>query len=117
MSSSKSSRLLTPGQVMRLEDLIQVAPAATVSREIARSSGGTVTLFAFASGQELSEHTAPFDALVQVLDGELQIVIGGEPVTVGAGSVVLMPAHVPHALRASSDSVMLLAMLRNIQEG
>lgn len=98
-----------------LGDLIQVAEQATVSRVLARSTGGSVTLFAFAEGQELSEHTAPFDALVHVLEGELNLVIGGERMTVGQGHVVLMPAHVPHALLAEADTRMLLTMLRDPQ--
>lgn len=103
---------LEPSRCCDLDRLVQVADGGIVSRELARSAGGTVTLFGFDAGQQLSEHTAPFDALVQVLDGELEITIGGEPVRVATGQVVLMPAGVPHALRAASPSRMLLTMLR-----
>ena len=79
----------------------------------ARASGGSVTLFAFSAGQQLSEHTAPFDALVQVVDGRLEVTVGGTPASVAAGQVVLMPAHVPHAVKADVASRMLLVMLRD----
>jgi quercetin dioxygenase-like cupin family protein len=113
VSDEKSKQPLQPGRTALLADLVRVAPAATVSRVIARASGGTVTLFAFAAGQEISEHSAPFDALVQVLDGELALTIGGQPVAVAAGEVVVMPAQVPHALRALADTRMVLTMLRD----
>jgi quercetin dioxygenase-like cupin family protein len=113
MADPESKKLLTPATATVLADLVSVAPAATVSRVIARSAGGSVTLFAFAADQELSEHTAPFDALVEVLEGEFEVTIGETLVPVGVGQVVLMPAHVPHALRANSDAKMQLTMLRN----
>lgn len=103
--------------VAGLADLVEVAPAAIVSRVLARTAGGSVTLFAFAAGQELSEHTAPCDALVQVVDGRMEISIDGEPLTVAASEVVVMPANVPHALRAIEDSRMMLIMLREAGEG
>jgi len=71
-----------------------------------------VTVFAFAAGQELAEHTAPFDALVHVASGQIELAIGGKPLKVNAGEMVLMPAGVPHALRAAADSKMILTMLR-----
>ncbi len=111
-SNRKPETRLEPSRRFVLDELVQVADGAIVSRELARSSGGTVTMFGFDAGQELSEHTAPFDALVQVLDGELEITIGGEPLRIGAGEVVLMPADVPHGLRAERRSRMLLVMLR-----
>jgi quercetin dioxygenase-like cupin family protein len=79
---------------------------------VAKTQGGTVTLFAFDAGQGLSEHTAPFDALVQVLDGEVEITIGGTPVVARAGEAVRMPAGIPHALAARSPFKMLLTMVR-----
>lgn len=103
---------LHPGTVSKLADLVSIAPEAIVSRVLARSTGGSVTLFAFAGGQELSEHTAPFDALVQVVDGALDVTVGGKPASVGPNQVILMPANVPHALRAKEDSRMVLVMLR-----
>ena len=111
VSKAKSESLI-PGTVSGLSSLVAIAPEAIVSRVLAKTSGGSVTLFAFAAGQELSEHTAPFDALVQVVDGDLEVTVGGEPVRLGPNAVVLMPADVPHALRAEVDSRMVLVMLR-----
>lgn len=84
-----------------------------VSRTLAKATGGSVTLFAFDIGQELSEHTAPFDALVQVLDGEVALTIGGAPVVAHAGETVLMPANIPHAVRAQARFKMLLTLVRS----
>jgi quercetin dioxygenase-like cupin family protein len=108
----EASKRLEPAFVTELTELVQVAPGAIVSRELARTSGGTVTLFAFDGGQGLSEHTAPFDALVQVVDGELELSIGGAEMRVASGQLVLMPADVPHALHASAPARMLLTMLK-----
>ena len=113
-SAEKKLAGLPPAQAMPLKELISVQAGAIVSRELKRTAGGTVTLFAFDGGQGLSEHTAPFDALVQVVDGELEIRIGGVPVTTRAGEVVLMPANVPHALLAPAPAKMLLVMLRTM---
>ena len=112
-SMIQGSRSLEPGVVAVLDELILVQAGAVVSRELKRTSGGTVTLFAFDGGQGLSEHTAPFDALVQVTDGELELVIGGRSVRARAGEIVLMPADVPHALNAPQPARMLLTMLRH----
>lgn len=103
---------LAPARAVRLEEQLDYAPGAVVSRTIARNRGGTLTLFAFDAGQELSEHTAPFDAFVQVLDGAVELTIGGEPVHARAGETVLMPAGVPHAVRADGRFKMLLSMVR-----
>jgi quercetin dioxygenase-like cupin family protein len=84
-----------------------------VSRTLVKRGTGTVTLFAFDEGQELSEHTAPFDALVQVLDGEAEITISGNAIRARAGEAVLMPANQPHALRAVARFKMLLTMIRS----
>lgn len=117
MTSSKSQATMAPAEVAAVTSLIEVAPEAIVSRVIAKTRGGSVTLFAFAAGQELSEHTAPFDALVQVVEGRLELTIGGEPVTVAEGEMVLMPSDIPHALRAAADTTMILTMLRDPKEG
>jgi quercetin dioxygenase-like cupin family protein len=85
---------------------------AVVSRILLKRGGGSVTLFAFDEGQSLSEHTAPFDALAQVLEGEALITIAGVPVTVSAGEIVLMPANQPHAVAARTRFKMLLTMIR-----
>jgi quercetin dioxygenase-like cupin family protein len=83
-----------------------------VSRTLVKAGKGNVTLFAFDAGQELSEHTTPFDALVQVVDGTAEITIGGEKLAVKAGETVLMPADVPHAVNARERFKMLLVMIR-----
>lgn len=99
-------------QVVDLAKLIDYQDGSIVSRVIAKQKGGNITLFAFDAGQELSEHTAPFDALVQVLDGEVDITINRQPFGLHAGKSILMPANVPHALRAKSRFKMLLTMIR-----
>jgi len=92
--------------------LAAYADGSIVSRTLAENAAGTVTLFAFDKGQNLSEHTAPFDALVHVLDGEAALTIGGKPVRAAAGQLVLMPANVPHAVQATARFKMLLTLLR-----
>ena len=82
------------------------------SRILAKNAGGSLTLFAFAAGQGLAEHTAPFDAIVLVLEGRLALTIGGTAVLAATGDVVRMPAHVPHAVEAPEPARMLLTMLR-----
>jgi quercetin dioxygenase-like cupin family protein len=98
--------------VGRVVDLVSYQDGAVVSRIVVKGETGSVTLFAFDAGQELSEHTAPYDALVQVVDGDAAITIAGRPYRVGAGEMILMPAHQPHALRATSRFKMLLTMIR-----
>jgi quercetin dioxygenase-like cupin family protein len=93
-------------------DHVAYIDGAVVSKTLIKKETGSVTLFAFEAGQGLSEHTAPFDALVQVLDGQAQITIGGEPQTVSAGQIIIMPANVPHALQAEKAFKMLLVMIR-----
>lgn len=104
--------LLPKAEPVTLADLVEVAPGAVVSRTLAKNDAGTVTLFAFDAGQELSEHSTPFDALVQVLDGRAELIIGGETVAARAGQLVVMPANVPHAVKAPERFKMLLIMLR-----
>ena len=108
--------LLPKAEAVTLADLVDYAPGAVVSRTIARNDAGTVTLFAFDAGQELSEHSAPFDALVHVLDGRAELIIGGEAVPTGQGQLVVMPADVPHAVKAPERFKMLLVMLRAVSE-
>lgn len=103
---------LPPAKAVRLEAELAYQGGAVVSRTLAKTRGGSFTLFAFDAGQELSEHTAPFDAFVQVLDGEVELLIGGAPVVAGAGETVLMPAGIPHAVKARTRFKMLLTMLR-----
>jgi len=109
--------MTTPGTIpaaeaLALSTLVTPTPGGIASRVLAKTGGGNVTLFAFDQGEGLSEHTAPFDALVLVLDGALTITIGGQPVTAAPGTIVRMPANVPHALDATARSRMLLVMLR-----
>ncbi|MPM63711.1 hypothetical protein SDC9_110593 [bioreactor metagenome] len=92
--------------------LVAYAEGAVVSRTIIETGGGTVTLFAFAGGEGLSEHTAPFDALVNVLDGEVKITIGGKPHHLKSGESIIMPANVPHALSAVTAFKMMLVMIK-----
>lgn len=83
-----------------------------VSKRIIQKEKGNVTLFAFDTGQKLSEHTAPFDALVQVMQGSAEIVVGGNPDQVTAGQSIIMPANIPHAVNATEKFIMLLTMIR-----
>lgn len=100
-------------QVVRLADLVAYQDGSVVSRQLLKKDAGNVTLFAFAAGQGLSEHTAPFDALVQVLDGQAEVVIDGNPYAVAAGESVVMPANHPHALNAKTAFKMALTMIRS----
>jgi quercetin dioxygenase-like cupin family protein len=92
---------------------ITVQPGAVVSKTLVKKTAGTVTLFAFDGGQGLSEHTAPYDALVQVLAGSAQVVIGGREVSVGSGEMIMMPAGVPHSLHAAEPFKMMLIMIKS----
>jgi len=100
-------------QVTRLVDLADYQEGSIVSRTIIDKKTGTVTFFAFDKGQGLSEHTAPFDALVYLLDGEAEIVISGKPFRLKAGEMVIMPANEPHALKAITRFKMVLTMIRS----
>lgn len=100
------------GQVFPVKELVEYGEGAVVSRTLMESAAGTVTLFAFDEAQGLSEHTAPFDALVQVLEGEGEFTIGGKPNRVGEGQLMVMPANIPHAVRAPTRFKMMLTMLR-----
>jgi quercetin dioxygenase-like cupin family protein len=95
-----------------LGGLVDYAADSIVSKTILDKPVGTITLFAFDEGQKLSEHTAPYDAVVQVIDGRGQLTIGGAPVTVAAGQIVIMPGNVPHAVAAEERFKMLLTMIR-----
>jgi quercetin dioxygenase-like cupin family protein len=95
-----------------LADLVSHQPDAIVSRVLTKQPGGSVTLFAFDAGQELTEHTTPFDALVLVVDGEAEITIGGTAHRVRAGHAIRLPANVPHAVRGPERFRMMLTMIR-----
>lgn len=100
-------------QANRLSELIDYQDGSVVSRTLIDKKAGTVTLFAFDEGQGLSEHTAPFDALVEVLDGEVQMTIAGKNVSFKAGEITIMPANKPHALAAKTKFKMLLTMIKS----
>ena len=100
-------------RAVRLVDLIDYQKSSVVSRTLIDKKTGTVTLFAFDEGEGLSEHMAPFDALVHVIDGEAEVVIAGKKMSVKEGEVVMMPANKPHALRAPKRFKMLLTMVRS----
>ena len=115
MTSEKMGKI--PDSIaVNLEKLVEYASHSVVSREIVKNNSGTLTIFAFDTGQGLSEHTAPFDAIVQILDGEAELVIGGKKVVARTGETVLMPANVPHALKAKQRFKMQLVMIRGKNE-
>ena len=95
-----------------LASLVNYQEGTAVSRTLVDKPAGTITLFAFAKGQGLSEHTAPFDAFVNIIDGEAEIILGGKPQTVKAGEMLIMPANKPHALKARIPFKMMLVMIR-----
>jgi quercetin dioxygenase-like cupin family protein len=106
MSTAPKSEVLTFAEMVNYQD------AAVVSRQITKEEAGNVTLFAFDKGQGLSEHTAPFDALAHILEGEAQVIISGKPFDLQAGNAIIMPANEPHALKATQRFKMLLTMIR-----
>jgi Uncharacterized conserved protein, contains double-stranded beta-helix domain len=109
--SSKKQEL--EAQASSLLGLIDYQEGSVVSRTIIDKKAGTVTLFAFDENQGLSEHTAPFDAMVYVLDGEVEVTISGKPITLKKGEMTIMPANQPHALAAKTKFKMLLTMIKS----
>ncbi|MBA7517821.1 hypothetical protein ES705_09875 [subsurface metagenome] len=99
-------------QVKNLSDLAKYQENAVVSSEILKKDAGTVTVFAFDKGQGLSEHTAPFDALVNIIDGRAEVSISGKLFTVEEGEMIVMPANKPHSLKAMEKFKMLLVMIK-----
>jgi quercetin dioxygenase-like cupin family protein len=91
---------------------ISYSDGSVVSRTLKKNDAGTVTLFSFDTGQGLSEHSAPFDAIVQILDGEAELTIGGKKITAGAGQMVIMPANIPHSVEAKARFKMMLIMVK-----
>jgi len=114
MSSEQSQNKgeMPIAEVVRVADLVNYQEGAVVSRTLVERATGTVTLFAFDEGQGLSEHTTPFDAVAQLLEGEAIITISGTPLRAMAGEAVLMPANQPHALKAVNRFKMLLTIIR-----
>jgi quercetin dioxygenase-like cupin family protein len=100
------------GRVLNCGELVDYREGSVVSREIMKKPNGKVTLFAFDKGEGLSEHTSPFDAMVQILEGEAEITISGHPHRVKAGEFIIMPANQPHGLKAVERYKMILTMLR-----
>jgi quercetin dioxygenase-like cupin family protein len=100
-------------QVSNLKDMVAYQDGSIVSKEIIKKSTGTVTIFAFDQGQGLSEHTAPFDAMVQIVDGEAEIIISGESHHLKEGETIIMPAGKPHALKALTKFKMMLVMIKS----
>ena len=98
--------------VLDLAEMAQYQEGSVVSRQITKTETGNVTLFAFDAGQGLSEHTAPFDALVHILDGEAEVRIAGQPFTLKEGQAIILPANEPHALFAPMRFKMLLTMIQ-----
>lgn len=110
MSDTKTEQLL--GEGIRLGGLLDYQEGSVVSRTIIKNSAGTVTLFAFDQGEGLSEHTAPFDAMVHIVDGAAKITVSGTAYHLTAGDVIVMPRNEPHALHASERFKMLLVMIK-----
>src|SRR3974377_1655877 len=109
----RTRREMPAAKVVRLIDLVNYQEGSVVSRTAVNRTQGTVTLFAFDDSQGLSEHTAPFDAIAQILEGESEITISGKPLRVAAGEAVVLPANQPHSLKALSKFKMLLTMIRS----
>ena len=99
-------------QVLSLKKMAKYQDGSIVSKEIIKKESGTVTLFAFDKGQGLSEHTAPFDALVNVLDGQAEVRISGKPFIVKEGELIIMPANKPHSIQAIARFKMLLVLIK-----
>ena len=105
-------KLFQKGVVVDLSNLVDYSAGGVVSKQIVKSAAGNITLFSFDKGEGLSEHTAPFDALVQILEGEMEIVVDGNHSRMKAGELLVLPANVPHALTAVQRFKMLLTMIK-----
>lgn len=112
MKNEKKDSYILHSEVFLLKELVNYETGSVVSRTLVKNKGGSVTLFSFDKGQGLSEHSAPFDALVQVLEGEVILTIGGKNIEAKAGEIVIMPANIPHAVQAKERFKMLLTMIK-----
>lgn len=112
-----TTQMIPAAEALLLKSLVSPTEQGIASRVLAKTSGGNLTLFAFDAAQGLTEHTSPFEAIVMVLEGSLTLTIGGAPVRATPGTIVRMPAGVPHALEAPEAARMLLIMLRDSREG
>lgn len=101
------------GKVLDLAAMVDYQQASVVSRTLISKDAGTVTLFAFSQGQSLSEHTAPFDAMVYIIDGKAEVMISGESFNLTKGQMVIMPANKPHTVKAVVDFKMALVMIKS----
>lgn len=106
------NKIFEKGSLLNLSELVDYSEGGVISKQVLKSNAGNITLFSFGKGQGLSEHTAPFDAMVQILDGVAEIKIGGVPVVLKQGETIIMPANISHALHAVENFKMLLTMIR-----
>lgn len=113
MSKNSTDTTFQPAQAVPIAELMEYQNGSIVSREIVKGANGRVTLFAFDKGEGLSEHTSPFNALVQVIEGEAEITISAKPNRVKSGELILMPSGQPHALQAVERFKMILTMIRS----
>ncbi len=111
-TAGKSSSTFPKGETFSFKETTEYSEGSIVSKILIRNDKGNVTMFAFDKGESLSEHTTPYDALVQIFDGEAEIVINGESHTVRTGESILMPANIPHAVMATERMKMLLTMIK-----
>ncbi len=112
MASKNENKSFPKAEKFQLAEKVEYAEGSVVSKIIIRNDKGNITLFAFDKGEFLSEHTAPFDAIVQVLDGVGEVVIDGKPFALNTGESIIMPANVPHAVNATEKFKMLLTMIK-----
>lgn len=106
------TQLFSHSTVMNFAEKVDYSPEGIVSKQVIKKEKGNITLFAFDKGQQLSEHSAPFDAMVQVLDGQAEILINRVPYKLNAGDAIIMPANIPHAVNAVARFKMLLTMIK-----
>lgn len=109
---SMAENIFKKGVILDLAEMVEYSAGGVISKQVLKNDSGNITLFSFDKGQGLSEHTAPFDAVVQILDGQAQITIGGNPILLEKGQTVIMPANISHALYAVENFKMLLTMIR-----
>lgn len=106
------SDIFEKGKALKLSTLVDYSEGGVISKQVLKNEAGNITLFSFDKGQGLSEHTAPFDAVVQIMDGKAEIKINGKPVVLNEGETIIMPANIPHALFAVERFKMLLTMIK-----
>ena len=107
------SKIIEPSKIFVSEESIEYADGSVVSKTILKKTTGNITLFAFDIGEGLSEHSSPYEALVQLLDGKAEIIIGGTSYNLNAGQNIILPANIPHALKANEKFKMMLTMIKS----